>query len=185
MCIVKYQRHGTFRPVYCSKCLWGTVAFTWWHRWCRGIFWVFLEYSSVAWSVLAMQLCYCFGCDVTVRFIETLMFQTSGLNTKWCKVKFLTKYLLWLGTNPVFTGYTGNLIYIAFVMIRLKCRWNSWQSGRIQIFAMQWLMGLSPQKYVKAVRLILKRKFHTGPSENSQPEGKGQLRGPNSPRAYS
>ena len=47
-------------------------------------------------------------------------------------------------------------------MIRLKRRWNSWQTGQIQIFAVQGQMGLSPQKYVKDVRLILKRKFHTG-----------------------
>ena len=46
-------------------------------------------------------------------------------------------------------------------MIRLKRRWNFWQSGRIQIFAVQSLMGLSPQKYIKDVHLILKRKFHT------------------------
>ena len=30
----------------------------------------------------AMRVCYCFGYDVTVRFIETRMFQTSGLNRK-------------------------------------------------------------------------------------------------------
>ena len=59
---------------------------------------------------LAIRLCYCFGYDVTVRFIEMWMFQTSGHNRKWCKVKFLKKYLLWIGTSPVFTGCTRNFI---------------------------------------------------------------------------
>ena len=46
--------------------------------------------------------------------------------------------------------------------ISLKRRGNSWESGCIQIFATQWLMGHSPCKYVKDVCLILKRKIHTG-----------------------
>ena len=48
------------------------------------------------------------------------------------------------------------------MIICLKCRWNSWQSERIQIFAVQWLVGLSLEKYVKDVHLIVKRKFYTG-----------------------
>ena len=36
-----------FTPVNCCKCLRCTVAFKWWHRWCRGTLWVFLEYSRV------------------------------------------------------------------------------------------------------------------------------------------
>ena len=56
----------------------------------------------------AMCHCYCFGFDITVRFIETQMFQswiqTSGLNRKWCKVKFLTEYLQWIGTTPYSQG---------------------------------------------------------------------------------
>ena len=47
-------------------------------------------------------------------------------------------------------------------MIRLKRHGDSWESGQIQIFAMQWLMGLPLQKYVKEACLILKWKFHTG-----------------------
>ena len=47
-------------------------------------------------------------------------------------------------------------------MIRLKRRGDSWESGQIQIFAVHRLIGLSPLKYVKDVRLILKRKFHIG-----------------------
>ena len=46
--------------------------------------------------------------------------------------------------------------------IRLKCHGDWWESGQIQIFTGQWLMGHSPCKYVKDVCLILKRKFHTG-----------------------
>ena len=46
--------------------------------------------------------------------------------------------------------------------IHLKRRGDWWESRQIQIFAMQWLMGHSPCKYVKDVRLILKRKFCTG-----------------------
>ena len=58
----------------------------------------------------AMRLCYCFGYDATVRFIETRMFQTSGHNRTWCTVKFLMKYLSWIGTSPVFTGCTRKFI---------------------------------------------------------------------------
>ena len=47
-------------------------------------------------------------------------------------------------------------------MIRFKRRGDSWENGQIQIFAEQWLMGLSPQKYVKDVSLILKKKLNTG-----------------------
>ena len=46
--------------------------------------------------------------------------------------------------------------------ISLKLRGDSLESGQILIFAVQWLMGLSLPKYVKDVRLILKRKIYTG-----------------------
>ena len=106
----------------------------------------------------AMWFCYCFGYDVTVRFIERQMFHASGLNSKWCKVKFLMKYLSWIGTIPVFTGCTKNVLHC----ICLKCRWDLLESRSIQIIAAQWLMGHPAPKYVKDVCLILKMKFHTG-----------------------
>ena len=53
--------------------------------------------------------------------------------------------------------------------ILLKCWGDSWESGQIQIIAMQWLMAPSPHKYVC---LILKRKFHTGPGQLSARQGR-------------
>ena len=46
--------------------------------------------------------------------------------------------------------------------ICLKCCEDWWDCGQIQIIAAQWLMGRSPWKYVEDVRLIIKRKIHTG-----------------------
>ena len=75
-----------------------------------------------------MQLWYYFGYDITVRFIETWMFYASGLNGIWCKVKFLIKYLSWIGTNHIFTGCRRNFIYIAFV-------WNAMEiDGKVDKF---------------------------------------------------
>ena len=44
----------------------------------------------------------------------------------------------------------------------LKCRQDWWDSGQIQIFAAQWLMGHFCMRICQSVRSILKRKIHTG-----------------------
>ena len=87
-----------------------------------------------------MRLCYCFGYGVTVSFIETRMFQTSGLNRKWCKVKFLMKCSQWLvNRNKPLIHRVHKKFYLN--CIRLKHRRDWWDNGQIQIFATQWLMG--------------------------------------------
>ena len=83
-----------------------------------------------------MRFCYCFGYDVTVRFIETRMFQTSGPNRKWSKVKFLKKYLSWIGTS--------HRVHMKFHLncICSKRRGDWWDSGQIQINAAQRLTSM-------------------------------------------
>ena len=61
MCIVYYQRYGTFRHT-------------------RGDITDAEEYSGccrliLEWCAFTMRIWYCFGYDITVRFIETRMFQ--------------------------------------------------------------------------------------------------------------
>ena len=83
-------------------------------------------------------------------------FQTSGLNRKSCKVKFLTKYLQWIGTiHRVHKKFHLNCI-------RLKHSRDWWDNGQIQIFAAQWLMGHFCKWICQSVCLILKSKIHTG-----------------------
>ena len=90
---------------------------------------ILLQYKHI--KKHAMQLCYCFGYGTTVRFIEMWMFHAWALNRKWCKVKFISKYLSWIGTNPVFIGCTRNLIWIAFVETPRRSIWK-WTNSNIR-----------------------------------------------------
>ena len=63
-------------------------------------------------------------------------------------------------TNPLFTEYTRNFIC-------LKCHGDWWDSGQIQTFTAQWLIGHFTMQICQDVRLILKIKIHTGPQTES------------------
>ena len=118
--------------IQACKWLTGTVAYTWQCRWCWGIFSTF------------QNILQCF-----------IMFTwpASLLNESMCNLEGLLKRK-WL-TNPLFTECTRNCVC-------LKYRGDWWDSGQIQIFAAQWLLGQFAVPICQDVRLILKWKMHTG-----------------------
>ena len=112
------------------------------------IFWMstwFTSYiSQVSWSV-TMEVSGCADSPVSPEWYDLLQ---SCLFTRrqWKEIVALVSPPKWRFPTK----------------IHLKLRWDSWESGWIQIITERWLIKHLLPKYLKDLRLMEKRKFHTG-----------------------